>query len=1021
MKKIYLLLLALMSCIGAAWAADGTPQLSGSGTEADPWIIATKADVLELARLTNPTAVANASHFKGKYFKMTADIDMTLATGEAFLGIGGAPAEAACATGYYFAGNFDGNGHKIKNLIINGAKLNPTTGDLITAVTANNSRNWVGFFNRLDSTAVVKNLIIDSSCHFLAINYAGGIAGYMQPGTTIQNCQNYGTVRAYVSYAGGIAGYMSGSSTKPAPVIEGCLNGGNVFANKTYAGGITAYLSYCSLKNCANIGNVYATQFFRSQEAGIQQYAGGIVSYAGYGSTLENCVNAGNVFAAKQYSAGIAATTVSFSTYPSSVKNCVNYGTFNLLLNYNYEIGAISSNVGTSPTQYPAISNCYYDGQMVSQTIMGVGNVYITAPAIVKKSTAELTSGTPLPDFGAEWTFKAGQYPVLTQFAEEMKAAASTYVTFPSSQAADFCSGTATLSAGTTATLKQKKCWSVQNGAIVAGTFTDIAMDTVTLKNGSFSRTIIIGGYPQAWVKGAGTQASPYTISSKEDMLNLQKISASELRLDFDGQYISLAQDLDMENDTSFHGLCFHFNRIVNAAGRFTRQFRGTFDGNGHKISHMFVNNMKFDADGVGETFVKGSGYFNGLFGSIGRGALVQNVTIDSTCLIAGHSYSGGIAGYGQANAHVKNCHVQATFNCYGPGNGGIVGTSGSFGGVPYTPDLLIEDCSFSGYMKSCTGYTGGIISVNYGGTVRNCVNAGVIHCETFNALVKPDASNLNFVGGICMQNSGIVENCASYGSVYSVKGTTGGIAGQLTNANSAGGLNHCLATGTVKCAEDAVNVGQMVGVQYRDSKFPDSPVNGCIFDSQLAYVDTACGGAVGLDAPFAGMTTSALTSGQTIAELGNGWSFEAGYYPIPATLKNIPEVRAAACTFLSLPAGQTVNHFINGTLNNVMPIQASFADGNFFRIKGLEVYGRYTTDEKSDVLNLTNGLFKMYYPLTKPGNTNVQNPLGEETVKVEYFTAEGYAVANPAAGALLIKVSTLTSGKRVVEKVIIR
>ena len=81
--------------------------------------------------------------------------------------------------------------------------------------------------------------------------YCGGIVGYITEGT-ISGCYNAGTVTTVSTYAGGIVGSNAGGHT------VGCYNVGTVTAAGDYAGGIAASSSSGKLTNCFNMGAVSA-------------------------------------------------------------------------------------------------------------------------------------------------------------------------------------------------------------------------------------------------------------------------------------------------------------------------------------------------------------------------------------------------------------------------------------------------------------------------------------------------------------------------------------------------------------------------------------------------------------------------------------------------------------------------------------------------------------------------------------------------------------------------------------------
>lgn len=144
--------------------------------------------------------------------------------------------------------------------------------------------------------------------------------------------------------------------------------------------------------------------------------------------------------------------------------------------------------------------------------------------------------------------------------------------------------------------------------------------------------------------------------------------------------------------------------------------FEGTFDGNGHKISNLYVDR----ADKAG------------LFASV-YGASIKNLTVEGT--VVGSSSNGTDTGVG-----------------------GIVGYSFS--------QILIENCVSNVNVSSHCENTGGICGYvnDEDSVIRNCVNIGEIK------------SNSDKTGGIS-GNPGIVYNCANFGAV-SGKSNVAGIAG---------------------------------------------------------------------------------------------------------------------------------------------------------------------------------------------------------------------------------------------------
>ncbi|MBQ2764084.1 MAG: hypothetical protein IJF43_03480, partial [Firmicutes bacterium] len=312
-KKGIVLFLAVLLIFAFAIPVSAAEFAGGTGTEADPYLIADKYQL------------NNVRNYTDAHFKMVNDVIFTeadFAKGGDFYngGIGWEPIK-------WFSGVFNGNGYVVKGLYIN-----------ITR----EKYSWVGLFT--SNEGMIKNLgLVDGSVKVYSIHddiYAGGIVGN-GIGGTIDGCYNTGEVEVHTGnflkvYVGGIVGYCDSGST-----ISNCYNTGNITADAFwgYCGGIVGYISKDNLiSNCYNTGNISASDS-----------AGGIVgqSYS-YTSYIGECYNTGKI------SGGDAGGIIGVSY--NDVENCYNTGS----IEGSYSIGGI---VGK---QYgSSINNCYNIGNIV--------------------------------------------------------------------------------------------------------------------------------------------------------------------------------------------------------------------------------------------------------------------------------------------------------------------------------------------------------------------------------------------------------------------------------------------------------------------------------------------------------------------------------------------------------------------------------------------------------------------------------------------------------------------------------
>ena len=300
MKRAFaLLMLALLAPV-AAWAQTFG---GGSGTETDPYLIATTDHMDALASQVN-----GGNSFSGTHFLMTADLDYS---GKDYTPVGN--------WNNHFCGHFDGGRHTIANITLSG------------------NGYYYGIFGVVGNGGMVENLTLDQSSIGDYGYYLGGIAGSVYYGT-IRNCVNKASLilEDYThegNYYGGIAGDAENSS------IIDCQNHGNVQGGD-FIGGIVGRSYNTIITGCQNFGRV-------DHPSGVFRYRGGIVGTV-YNSTVNHCVNAAYV-SGHYYVGGIAG-----EAERSTVSNCLHLG----IMSYvdDCQGGIVGMNSGAENTY----SNNYY-------------------------------------------------------------------------------------------------------------------------------------------------------------------------------------------------------------------------------------------------------------------------------------------------------------------------------------------------------------------------------------------------------------------------------------------------------------------------------------------------------------------------------------------------------------------------------------------------------------------------------------------------------------------------------------
>ena len=235
-----------------------------------------------------------------------------------------------------------------------------------------------------------------------------------------------------------------------------------------------------------------------------------------------------------------------------------------------------------------------------------------------------------------------------------------------------------------------------------AGEFA-LGTDTVYISYGILRTSISVEVREHMPWQGEGTEEDPYLITSADDLIDL-RYYISEKNMKTSGVCFRLTRDINMKNAGDWRGIADN-----------TNGFCGRFDGAGFSVWNL--NAATYNACG--------------LFGRLGNGALIENLTIASGSLGGNYHYSiGAIAGevYSDASVTIRNCHNYASLR-------GVWGIGGILGGIEDGASAVIENCSNHG--KVTAQYTGGGIVGQVGPnrwrangadvTLNNCYNVGTI------------------------------------------------------------------------------------------------------------------------------------------------------------------------------------------------------------------------------------------------------------------------------------------------------
>ena len=208
--------------------------------------------------------------YQGKYFRMTADLDMG---GKQMPSIGHyndyttQENPELVRESKVFRGTFDGDFHTIDNLTIVSNNAEATLGGLgLFAVSYPETR--------ICNLTLGQGVTVEGS----EFDNVGGFVGY-SAGGNVENCRILGTVNGGGMNVGGIVGSVEESMT-----ITGCVNAGRLVGH-SFAGGIVGYANLSKIQNCYSSAVISCP---------LASWVGGILGWA-VESTVNNCYAIGPV------------------------------------------------------------------------------------------------------------------------------------------------------------------------------------------------------------------------------------------------------------------------------------------------------------------------------------------------------------------------------------------------------------------------------------------------------------------------------------------------------------------------------------------------------------------------------------------------------------------------------------------------------------------------------------------------------------------------------------------------------
>lgn len=322
---------------------------------------------------------------------------------------------------------------------------------------------------------------------------------------------------------------------------------------------------------------------------------------------------------------------------------------------------------------------------------------------------------------------------------------------------------------------------------------------------------------------GSGMADDPFLISTEAQLLSFRDhVNEGD---DYKGKYIRLTNDIEV-TESGFTPIGYGDFRASDSDNR---PFNGTFDGAGHAIGGVLIDDFgKLTAVSDGECAY----YTAGLFGYMGGYGEIRNLSTDASVKLNVNAtekidvYAGGLMG--EMAASMQNCRATGSIEISGAGinfirAGGLVAylnaDAVSLNRCTSTGDVTIEADTY----KACIG---GFIGHNDVGSTS--VTMAITDCHsTGNVLITGTISFVRaggFMGYnmIAGSDPAAIERCYSIGNVNVNTQSDDSIrAGGFIGYNQA--TNDGMVTLFLCDAHGAVEVGESGGAVYADAFIGDN------------------------------------------------------------------------------------------------------------------------------------------------------------------------------------------------------
>jgi hypothetical protein len=582
-------------------------------------------------------------------------------------------------------------------------------------------------------------------------------------------------------------------------------------------GGVTGSLSGGTVQNCYLTGAVNGSK-----------YVGGIVGKTTRG-VVQSCCSTCTVVSSSAAAGGIAGGLDS----GGMVQNCYSTG----VVNGSWYVGGIVGIVVNSSTVQKCYSTSIVNG---SKFVGGAAGSVESEKSVVKRCAAlnpsvtgnQYTVGRVAGDNGSSWSALSANcaWSGMTVNGKSVSSTNISGLDGGDASAKDIQGSddfwTATVSF-------DSSVWTIENNKLPV-------LKNVSGEQDSSIPVYILTSSFQPFL-GSGTSNDPYQISSAGQLAKLAAL-VNAGNTAYNDKYYQLTCDLDL----SAYGKNYNGGKGWIPIGMYVDgntndiSFKGTFDGVGHTVTGLYIN----------DSSLKGTG----LFGCT-DGGTVKNCRF--TGAVSGRDYVGSAVGYMKNNSTMENCSSACTVN----GLSDIGGVAG------YVESGTLQNCCSTGAVTSSGTGVGGVAGI-VNGTMTNCYSSGKV-------------KGGSFVGGVAGNFDGTMTNCYFTGAIRGYN-YTGGVTGMM----SSGKVQNCAALSPSITDTDTNSIGRVNGYNFnRRGNFSGNYAwSGMTVNGKSVSCSNA-GGTNGADASASDIQSASFWTG-TLGFDGSVWTIADNKLPV---LKNVP------------------------------------------------------------------------------------------------------------------------------------